>query len=130
MRVEGADAYHTLGAVGMCVNGIFLLICSWRLANAARVSEYHWMESRVVLHITVFIFALLEFMYQISIFATEKYGIISPPRSILHEYLILLFVFYMLEYLLGVIHSTFLLLLLILSLSAWSVVATPFSACT
>lgn len=73
MRVEGADAYRTLGAVGMCVNGIFLTISSWRLVNAARVSEYHWRESRVMLHITLFTFAMLEFLYQVSIFATEKY---------------------------------------------------------
>ena len=67
-----STSIRTLSTVGMCVNGSFLGICIWRLIRTLQAMD-NLKERRVRLHITLFVFALFEFLFQVSIFATDEY---------------------------------------------------------
>lgn len=70
--VDVRDDYRTIGTAGMCVNGFFLVICIWRLVRALHVSRCEFRDTRVQVHISLFTFACLEFIYQTTIYANGR----------------------------------------------------------
>jgi hypothetical protein len=88
--VLGSISYRTLGITGMCVNGLFLGVCVWRLVSTLLHTRAHVHKeghkerasSRVRLHIAMFIFAFFEFVYQVSICATEKYVVMMGDVAV------------------------------------------------
>lgn len=66
-----ATSYRTLGIVGMCVNGVFLCICLWRTVGTLQAMT-ELSENRVRLHLTLLVFSVFEFLYQVGIFVTNE----------------------------------------------------------
>lgn len=66
-----STSLRTLSTVGMCVNGSFLGICTWRLIKTFQAMD-SVKEKRVRLHLTLFTFALFEFVYQVSIYVMNE----------------------------------------------------------
>ena len=63
-----STSLHTVGAVGIGINGLFLSICIWRLIRVLTVSEKIQLDSRMLLHGLLLSFALMEFIYMVSLF--------------------------------------------------------------
>jgi hypothetical protein len=71
MAINPGTTLQTCGIVGMCVNGLFMCVCIWRLIRTLVNAKNRW-ESRVAVHVTLFIFSIFEFIYLVSIFIEQE----------------------------------------------------------
>ena len=65
------NSFETVGSIGIIFNGLFMLMAGWR-SYVAYDHIQNLRDNKVLIHLALLTFSMLEFLYSVSLLVYEK----------------------------------------------------------